>query len=100
LDAASGKELRVLKHEATVYAVAWSPDGKLVASANGRGVVKLWEAETGKELASLPAHVTFAKSLAFSPKGDTLFSGGGYGEQQEQEQVKRWDVAERKELPW
>jgi len=100
LDAASGKVLRVLKHEATVYAVAWSPDGKLVASGNGQGVVKLWEAETGKELASLPAHVTFAKSLAFSPKGDTLFSGGGSGEQQEQEQVRRWDVAKRKELPW
>src|SRR6266568_3315395 len=100
LDAASGKELRVLEHEATVYAVAWSPDGKLVASGNGRGVVKLWEAETGKQLASLPAHITLAKSLAFSPNGDTLFSGGGYGEQQEQEQVKRWDVAKRKELPW
>jgi WD40 repeat protein len=100
LEAASGKQVRVLKHEATVYAVAWSPDGKLVASGSGQGVVKLWEAETGKELASLPAHVTFAKSLAFSPKGDILFSGGGYGEQQEQEQVKRLDVARRKELPW
>lgn len=40
------------------------------------------------------------KSLAFSPKGDNFFSGGGYGEQQEQEQVRRWDVPERKELPW
>ncbi len=46
------------------------------------------------------ANATLMKSLAFSPKGDTLFSGGGYGEQQEQDQVKRWDVAKRKELPW
>lgn len=54
LDAASGKELRVPKHEATVYAVAWSPDGKRVATGNGQGVVKLWEAATGKDLASFP----------------------------------------------
>lgn len=98
LDAASGKELRVLGHQAAVEAVAWSPDGKLVASGDSRGVVKLWEAETGKELASIPAHGAVVKSLAFSPKGDTLFSGSAYGE--EQEQVRRWDVAERKELPW
>jgi hypothetical protein len=32
---------------------------------------------------TFPAHGAFAKSLAFSPKGDTLFSGGGYGEQRE-----------------
>ena len=52
-EAATGKLLATFQgHEGSVYSVAWSPDGKTLASGSADKTVKLWEAATGKLLAT------------------------------------------------
>jgi WD40 repeat protein len=59
-------------HRAQVYGLAYSPDGRYVASAEGAGWpgVKIWEAATGKELRTFGPHNVF--SVAYSPDGRHL----------------------------
>ncbi len=60
-------------HRNGVTALAWSPDGKCLASADHDGVVKLWAADAGRELATLPAASPSAAIAAFS-----LAAGAAY----------------------
>jgi len=56
------------------FAVAWSPDGELLASSNGCGV-RLWETQSGREIRALSGHHNWVTSVAFSPDGKSLASG-------------------------
>ena len=71
----------------TDRAVAFSPDGKLVAVASGIGVW-LYTVENPERFSLLPSGVV--NSLCFSSDGRTLASGGGWRENSE---VRLWDVA-------
>jgi WD40 repeat protein len=67
-DAASGKEIAVLRHHATVASAAFSPDGTRVVTASGE-TARLWDAKTGKEIVVLRGHDGGVLSAAFSPDG-------------------------------
>ena len=54
--------------------VAISPDGKVLATAGNEGAIKLWDANTGLELASINGHDGKVKHVAYSPDGKTLAS--------------------------
>lgn len=72
-DAATGREIRVLgRHTDKVSAVAFSPDGKLVASASHDQTAKVWELATGRLVLSLATRVAGFNSVVFSPDGSTL----------------------------
>src|SRR5437588_2311808 len=111
-DVASGKKLHTLKgYTAPIWKVAFSPDGKTLASIGGGpgpdespGEVKLWDVATGKERVPVKGHPHGAKghphgvgSLAFSADGQTLATSAGKSDGEGPASVKLWDVATGKE---
>src|ERR1051325_6816275 len=63
-------------HQGSVLAVAFSPDGKVLASASRDKTIKLWDPKTGQLQRNLTEHTADVYAVAFSPKGDLLASGG------------------------
>src|SRR5262249_48932498 len=61
-------------HTDAVNAIAFSPDGKVLASGDCVGAIRLWDTATGKERAAFTHAGRRAWSLAFSPDGKTLAS--------------------------
>jgi serine/threonine protein kinase/WD40 repeat protein/tetratricopeptide (TPR) repeat protein len=58
------------------HGLAWSPDGRLLVTTTPGAPAQVWDAETGRETGRLPIDVT---SLAFSPDGTRLATGGVWG---------------------
>ena len=62
-------------HTAWVWGVAFSPDGKRLASGSGDKTVRLWDAATGAALQTLQDHTSYVYGVAFSRNGKRLVSG-------------------------
>ena len=91
--AGQAKPPRTLKgHTSMVVSVAFSPDGKILASGSWDKSIKLWDVATGKNTATLKGHTGWVNSVAFSPDGKTLASGGF------DDNIQLWDVASGKNI--
>src|SRR5262249_47583437 len=99
-DAATGKLVQEMAgHELPVWAVAFSPDGKTLASGSGgpadeperTGDVKLWDVPGGKCTRTLENFEGVIWALAFAPDGKTLATSGF------DQKIRLWDVGTGKE---
>ncbi|PAY17592.1 hypothetical protein CKO51_20405 [Rhodopirellula sp. SM50] len=66
---------RLRGHLNTADCLAFSPDGKWLASGSDDRTVRLWEVESGSERHVFHAHRSKVESIAFSPDGRTIVSG-------------------------
>jgi WD40 repeat protein len=82
-------------HRDWLSALAFSPDGRLLASAgapmSGAGQVKVWDVASGRELADLRGHTRAVWCVAFASDGKTVAAGGGDGT------VRFWDATTGRE---
>ena len=74
-------------HRLPVADVAFSPDGRRLATASWSETVKIWDAADGKELFRLRGHSSYIEGITFSPDGHRLASVGI------DRLVKLWDVS-------
>ena len=80
-------EVVINAHKDIILGMAFSPDGNTLATCGYDRLIKLWDANTGKERRTLKDHSDSVYSVSFSPDGKLLASGGA------DRAVKVWDTA-------
>ena len=78
-------------HALSVDAMAFSPDGRWLASASVDNTVRLWEVATGREVRALTGHTRGVKAVAFSRDGRSLVTGAL------DNTIRFWDVTAGRE---
>ena len=95
-DTKTGEQLRVVNTPGKLWAMAVSPDGKTIATADhvvdGKHAVILWDAQTGGEQLKLTDASETVGVVAFSPDGKTLAAGSGFS-------IDLWDIQTKQAAP-
>ena len=76
-----------------VNVLAFSPDGKMLASGGTDKTIQVWESTTGKPITTLTGHTNGITAITFSPDNRTIVSGSADGT------VRFWNIKTRSSLP-
>lgn len=92
-DIQSGQIIMSLaNHPKRVYEIAFSPDGKYLASGSEDETIKLWNVKTAQLIKTFEGHTSYISSIIFSPDGKTLISGSNNGV------IKIWNIELGKQI--
>ena len=89
---ASRARLTIDTDQGEVYALAFNPDGKVLATGGGDGKVRLWDSASGQLIKELGSHSATVVDLAFNPDGTRIVTSS------EDQTVKIWDIPSGKLL--
>ncbi|MGA1863653.1 MAG: hypothetical protein ACMUHX_01190, partial [bacterium] len=81
-----------ISQNSAINTVAFSPDGKNIASGSSDNTVRLWDTSSGKEVKRFKGHSDSVSSVAFSPDGKNIASGS------RDNTVRLWDTSSGKEV--
>src|SRR5213595_1718075 len=73
-------------HSYGLSALAWSSDGKFIASGDVNGLVQVWSSSTGKQNFAYRSHSSEVKSINWSPHGKYIASAHG-------NKIEVWDAS-------
>jgi WD40 repeat protein len=87
-----GSRVIAAEHRQTTVQFAFSPDGKLLATASWDGTVGLWDVASRQNITRLRGHADAVDAVAFSPDGRTLATGA------QDRTVRLWHVGMRRQI--
>jgi len=88
----ASRTVLVLHHDAQVWSVTFSPDGKRIATASQDKTAKIWDAVTGQLLLTLTGHTDSVNGIVYSPDGKRIATTS------EDHIAKVWDASTGEEL--